>query len=131
LVDAADFDCVGELFSEATLLDPEGREIARGPGAVADFYRRTVVLYDGSPRTEHVTGDPVIKVDEEAGTATSESTYVVHLDIDGQRVRVAAGRYSDRFARADGRWRFTQRQFFLDETREISKHVRMPESWST
>ncbi len=127
-MDAADFDGVGELFADGALLDPDGREIAGGRDAVASFYRRTVILYDGSPRTDHVTADAVIEIDDDAEGATVTSTYIVHQEIDGRRVRVAAGRYADRFRRIDSRWRFAQRQFFLDETNEISKHVRMPQS---
>ena len=125
-MDAGDFDGVGELFAAGVLLDPDGNEIARGREAVASFYRRIVILYDGSPRTEHVTADAEIQIHDENAAVTS--TYVVHQQIDGHRARVAAGRYADRFRRIAGRWRFAQRQFFLDEAHEMSNHVRMPQS---
>lgn len=99
------------------MLDPSGNELARGSDAVAEFYRRTVILYDGSPQTEHTTSDVEIDVDESLGTARSK--YVVHQ----MGVRVAAGRYADDFRRIDGVWRFASRQFFLDESREIGKHI--------
>ena len=101
------------------MLDPDGNELARGRDAVAAFYRRIVILYDGSPQTEHATTDVEIDVDESSGTATARSKYVVHQN----GVRVAAGRYVDAFARVDGVWRFAGRQFFLDESREIGKHI--------
>jgi hypothetical protein len=127
-MDAADFDGVGELFADGGLFDPEGRVIASGHDAVADFYRRTVMLHDGSPRTEHVTIDPVIEIDEDTGIASSLSSYVVHQDIDGSRIRIAAGRYEDGFRRADGTWRFISRRFFVDELGDVSGHLRMPEN---
>jgi hypothetical protein len=114
---------VGDLFAGGALVDPNGNEIARGRESVASFYRSTVILYDGSPRTDHVTKDAVVDVDEREGTATCRSAYVVHQEIDGVRVRVAEGHYSDAFRRVDGTWRFARRQFFLDESREIGKHI--------
>ncbi len=123
MLDAADYDGVGELFADGALLDPKAREIARGRDAIASFYRRTVILYDGSPQTDHATTDAEIDVNEGAATATCNSRFVTHQLIDGHRVRIAAGRYADEFARADGRWRFKSRQFFLDESREIAQHL--------
>jgi ketosteroid isomerase-like protein len=127
-MDAADFDGVGDLFADGALFDPEGRKIARGRDAVAEFYRRTVMLHDGSPRTEHVTIDPVIEIDEDAGTASALSSYVVHQEIEGSRVSIAAGRYEDGFRRADGLWRFISRRFFVDELGDVSGHLRMPQN---
>jgi hypothetical protein len=125
LLDAADYEGVGELFADGALLDPDGAEMARGRDGVANFYKRRVILYDGSPDTEHVTKDAVIEVDDASTTATARSSFVTHQRIDGRRVRVAAGRYEDRFAVIDGRWAFTHRRFFLDESDEIEKHVRL------
>ncbi len=124
-MDAADFDAVGELFADGVLLDPERHEIAKGREGVAEFYKRMVILHDGSPRTKHVTRDAVIDVDE--GTATSHSSYEVHQD----DVLVAAGRYEDRFRRSDRKWRFTERRFYLDEAGDVSQHLRVPQSETT
>lgn len=86
------------------------------------------MLHDGSPRTEHATNDPVIEIDAQAGFASSLSSYVVHQEIDGSRIRIAAGRYEDGFRRTDGTWRFTSRRFFVDELGDVSGHLRMPQN---
>jgi SnoaL-like protein len=122
-MDAADFDGVGELFADGALLDDGGWEIVRGRDAVADFYRRIVILHDGSPRTRHVTADPIIEIDEPAGTATARSTYVVHQD--GLPAPIVAGRYHDRFRCIDGVWRFAERRFFVDRAGDLSAHLRI------
>ena len=125
LLDAADYDGVGELFADGTLLDPEGREIARGRDDVRDFYRRTVILRDGSPRTEHATTE--IEISLEGDRASARSRFLTHME----GVQVAAGRYEDTFMRDGDIWRFTTRRFFLDDARGLSTHVRLPQSKAT
>jgi hypothetical protein len=37
---------------------------------------------------------------------------------------IAAGRYHDRFAFGDGRWRFAERRVFVDLVGDVSRHLR-------
>jgi hypothetical protein len=112
-IDAGDFDRVGALFEHGALFDPDGGELARGADAVAAFYRHTVRLHDGSPRTKHFVVDTVVTDDR------SRSVYVVLQD----ERPIVAGRYHDRFVEVDGRLRFAERRFFVDLIGDISRHL--------
>ena len=81
---------------------------------------------DGTPRTKHVTTNPIVEVDEALGTATCRSYYTVLQQIgDGPLQPVVAGRYHDRFERVADEWRFSERDYSLmDLTGEISGHLR-------
>ena len=121
-MDAADWDAVGELFGTGALLDGDGGEIARGATAVSALYRAIVRLHDGSPRTRHLTTNPVIDVN--GGAAECRSSFLVLQQLPGEPlVPVAAGRYLDRFAVREGDWRFTSRAFLLDQSGDLSGHL--------
>ncbi len=100
-----------------------------GPGAAAarQWIGDHVHLYDGLPRTKHVTTNLTVEVDEEAGTAVAQS-YVTVLQAlpDFPLQAIFAGRYRDRFARTDGRWRWTRREVIGDLYGDVSHHVRTP-----
>lgn len=122
-IDAADFDGVGELFAQGELCAGDGPAFARGAVAVAAFYRATVQLHDGSPRTKHLVTNLVID------GATARSSYVVLQQVgDGPLQTIITGRYEDRFARAlDGPgWCFEQRRFYVDLVGDLSQHLADP-----
>ncbi len=122
VMDAGDWAGLGALFADGVLTDGDGNEVARGAPAVARLYGGMVVLHDGSPRTRHLTTNPVIQVDGD--TASCRSSFVVLQQVgDGPLQPVAAGRYRDSFARTDGRWRFAVRAFHLDQVGDTSQHL--------
>lgn len=122
VMDAGDFEGLGQMFADARLIDHKEREIARGAAAVTELWKAMVRLYDGSPRTRHLVSGPVIEVDGDSATCRS-SYLVMQLPPDGGLIPVAAGRYRDTFARTDGRWHFTVRQMFLDQPGDMSRHM--------
>jgi hypothetical protein len=125
VMDAGDWNGLGTLFADAALTDGDGNEVARGAEAVAQLYAAMVVLHDGSPRTRHLTTNPVIDV--EGDTATCRSSFAVLQQVgEGPLVPVAAGRYRDRFVRTDGAWRFAERAFHLDQVGDTSQHLARP-----
>ncbi|MFL6238621.1 MAG: nuclear transport factor 2 family protein [Actinomycetes bacterium] len=125
LMDAGDWEGLADLFADAVLSDFEGHEAARGRDGVLRMYRDGTQTYDGSPRTRHLTPNSVIEVDEAAGSATARSSFVVFQSTDKLCLQpIAAGRYRDEFAKRDGRWRFTARAFSLDQTGDLSQHLR-------
>ena len=127
LMDAGDWNGLAELLADAVLVDEQGREAARGREGVLRLYGEGTQVYDGSPRTRHLTTNPVIEVDESAGTATARSSFVVFQATDALPLQpIAAGRYRDRFERRDGEWRFTERCFALDQVGDLSNHLRRP-----
>lgn len=125
LVDTGDFAGVGELFADAVFIG-SGAPVPGRDGGVEKMLRDSVILYeDGTPRTHHVTTNIAVEVDEETQTATARSYVTVFQSLpDFPLQPVAAGRYSDRFERRDGRWRFTERQVRIQLVGDVSRHLR-------
>ena len=88
--------------------------------------RDTVILYeDGTPRTHHVTTNIAVEVDEMARTAAARSYVTVFQALPDLPLQpVAAGRYSDRFERRAGQWRFVERRVRIHLVGDLSRHLR-------
>ena len=126
LIDAGDFDGLGDLLADAVLRDDDGREVARGRDGIVRLYSSGTRLHGGSPRTRHVTTNSIVEVDDaDPGTATARSAYVVLQATDGLALQpIIAGRYRDRFDRGeDGTWRFAERAFAIDLVGDLSQHL--------
>jgi ketosteroid isomerase-like protein len=133
-MDAGDFAGLAALFADATLADEHGTVFATGSAEVQQMWERQTILHPvdapagtaRSPGTRHVTANPVIEVDETAGTATCTSSYVVFQGVDGFPLQpIVTGRYADTFARsAGGEWHFTQRRYAVDHVADLSHHLR-------
>jgi 3-phenylpropionate/cinnamic acid dioxygenase small subunit len=124
LIDAGDLDGLGELFADAVLTSESGDEMGRGREGAARVYGGVRIYPDGTPRTRHLTTNSVIDVDDEAGTATARSAYVVFQATDALPLQpIIAGSYRDRFARRDGRWHFTERAFGVSLVGDLSHHL--------
>ncbi|GAA4611350.1 nuclear transport factor 2 family protein [Actinoallomurus liliacearum] len=124
LVDDGDFAGLDALFAGATFVGSAAP--VSGRGEIEKMFRETLIVYgDGTPRTQHVTTNLAIEVDEEAGTATARS-YVTVLQAlpDLPLQPIAAGRYQDRFERRDGRWRFLERRVRINLVGDVSRHLR-------
>jgi len=125
LVDAGRFSEVGELMEHCTFR--YGEQSQPGPSgadAIAASYHDTVVTYaDGTPRTRHVTANPIIELDGD--TARVRSTYTVLQQApDSPLQTIISGRYHDTLRRIDGRWRFVERCFLVDLVGDLSRHLR-------
>ncbi|WP_055585262.1 nuclear transport factor 2 family protein [Peterkaempfera griseoplana] len=124
LVDDGDFAGLGVLLADATFIG--SGEPVSGRDAIEKMFRDTVIVYaDGTPRTQHVTTNVAVEVDEQTGTAVSRS-YVTVLQAlpDLPLQPIAGGRYRDRFERRDGRWRFVERQVRITLVGDVSRHLR-------
>ncbi|MGW3497109.1 nuclear transport factor 2 family protein [Streptomyces sp. NPDC001020] len=76
LVDDGDFAGLGVLLADATFTG--SGEPVSGRDAIEKMFKDTVIVYaDGTPRTQHVTTNVAIEVDEQAGTAVSRSYVTV------------------------------------------------------
>jgi 3-phenylpropionate/cinnamic acid dioxygenase small subunit len=131
LMDAGDFDALAGLFAEARMSDEHGNVFATGSDQIAAMWHKQTMLYDGSPRTRHITANPIIEIDDAAGTATVRSSYIVFQGITGHGESdlplqpIITGRYVDRFARADdGAWRWDERSYAIDHVGDLSHHLR-------
>jgi hypothetical protein len=110
--DDGDFDGVGELFAHGSIgVEGMGDEVASGAAAIAAQFRNATRVYEtGGARTHHLSTNLIIDVDEEAGTATCQSHYVMYQQTDELPLQpINAGRNFDEFARIDGEWRWTKR----------------------
>ena len=124
-IDAGDFDAVAHLLDEAGVGGVDEGPLLRGRDEVRRLFASTARLYpDGTPRTKHVTTNLILEIDEPAGTATARSYWTVLQAVPGLPLQpILAGRYHDRFARRDGRWRFSERRYLVDLVGDVSHHV--------
>ena len=124
LVDDGDFAGVGDLLADATFTGSGGA--VSGRDAIEGMLRANVIVYeDGTPRTQHVTTNMAIEVDEAAGTALGRSYFTVLQALPELVLQpIVSGRYEDRFERRDGRWRFVARRVRTDLVGDISRHLR-------
>ncbi|KAI5913931.1 nuclear transport factor 2 family protein [Thauera sp. 2A1] len=105
---------------------------AAGPldadGVLALWHRILVIHPCGTPRTRHLVTNPILDIDEAAGTARVSSCFTVLQATDDFPLQIiASGRYHDRFAHIDGQWWFVERDYRrLDFTGDLSRHLRVP-----
>ena len=133
-MDTGDFAGLAELFADARLADEHGNVFATGGAEVVAMWTAQTMLYpvagraerDGSPRTRHITANPVIDVNDSTGTATVRSSYVVFQGTDGFPLQpIVSGRYADTFERDDtGTWRWVERRYAIDHAGDLSHHLR-------
>jgi len=123
-IDTGDLDGLAALFTHGTWSSPGRGTPLRGAEQVRHAYDG-VILYDGIPSTKHVISNVTIEVADDVATATARSYFtVLQARPDFPLQPIIAGRYHDRFERADGRWRFADRQIIPDLIGDLSRHLR-------
>jgi 3-phenylpropionate/cinnamic acid dioxygenase small subunit len=122
--DDGDFAGAAGLFSRGALV-VGGQRIA-GVEAIVAMWQSWVHLYEGKPRTRHLTTNPIITIGDDGSTATCRSQWTVLQATEGYALQiVASGRYADRFALTDGEWHFTERNYGqIDLVGNTSAHMR-------
>ena len=126
LVDAGDFAGIGRLLARAVVTDASGRLEIRGADAVRQLYERTTRIHPetGTPRTKHVITNPILEIDEAAGSARCTSQYVVYQQTETLPLQpIVSGRYEHAFERVDGAWCITAHRFFVDQVGDVSEHL--------
>lgn len=127
LMDLGDFDGAAALFEHAEIILDREADVRTDAAGILGIWRSMVIVYDdGTPRTKHVTTNPIVEVDEALGTATCRSYYTVLQQVgDGPLQPVVAGRYHDRLERVADQWRFSERDYsMMDLVGDISGHLR-------
>lgn len=128
MVDAGQFEELRDLFAHARcIVLPPPAEPVDG-ATMADLMASTTIRYDdGTPHTRHVITNPILTVDEEGGVASCRSYYTVFQQTPSLPLQaVVAGRYHDGFARIDGEWHFTLRDYtMIDMVGDTSQHLRI------
>ncbi|WP_182524640.1 nuclear transport factor 2 family protein [Nocardioides dongkuii] len=127
-IDAGDFDGVADLFAHGRIHGQEGGPpgaVFEGRDAVRRLYGATTRRHDdGTPRTHHAVTNARIDVDEDAGTATCSSRYLVAQATPELPLQViVTGRYRDTFHRLEGRWWFDTRTMYVDLVGDLSHHL--------
>lgn len=128
LMDAGDLEGVAALFDKARIRTGGG-DTVEGSAPMLALWRAHVRIHPcGTPRTKHVITNPIIEVDEDAGTATCRSYYTVFQATPELPLQaICAGRYHDTFVREDGAWRFSERDYsLLDLVGDLSQHLLIP-----
>jgi 3-phenylpropionate/cinnamic acid dioxygenase small subunit len=125
-IDLGDYEGLADLFAHAEIT-ADGRDTpTRGRDEVLAMYTASTRKYDnGTPRTKHVTTNLIVEVDEGGDAATCRSYFTVMQAVPGglHLQPVIAGRYHDRFERADGAWRFARRHMIVDLVGDLSQHL--------
>lgn len=125
LIDSGDLAGTAALFARARVR-MAGDSVVEGAAAMLRVWQSHVRIYpDGTPRTRHVITNPIIEVDEAAGTAGARSYYTVLQATPDQPLQViCAGRYHDEFAKDSQGWHFTARDYsLLDLVGNMSAHM--------
>jgi hypothetical protein len=123
LMDAGDFDAVGELFGDGVLADERGRPLASGSAAIAAFYAAGTRLHapSGTPRTKHLLLNTVLS-EADGGGVVARSSYLVLQAVDGELALqpIITGRYLDTFSATDA---WIERRFLVDLVGDLSHHL--------
>lgn len=130
LIDSGDLAGTAALFARARVRMAGDMLIKGADGMLAVWQAHVKIHADGTPRTKHVVTNPIIEVDEPAGTATARSYYTVLQAAPGLPLQViCAGRYHDAFAKNSvsqewGGWYFIARDYsMLDLVGEMGAHM--------
>ncbi|MDW5611277.1 MULTISPECIES: nuclear transport factor 2 family protein [Mycolicibacterium] len=119
LIDAGDFDGVGELLGRGDFMGVTGADAIAGRFAATT---RRFPEHGNTPRTRHLVLNPIVDVDGE--TATARSTFCVVQRTDNVPLQpIAVGRYADTFARDAGGWYFTSRAVKVEMVGDVSDHL--------
>ena len=134
LIDAGDFDGVGQLLARATFAGTRSRRSraagdiqpgTSGAEAIAKLFAMTTRRYpdhDNTPRTRHLVLNPIVDVEDR--TATARSTFCVIQNTETVPLRpIVVGRYFDCFSCDDDGWHFTARQVDVEMIGDISAHL--------
>lgn len=124
LVDAGEFDAVGELFTGATYRMGDAGPVLEG-ARVAEMMRSLVATDDrGSPGTKHVVTNTILEPGGD-GVMLVRSYFTVLQSTDALPLQpIITGRYTDRFVEEGGRWRFADRRIDIEQVGDLSAHLR-------
>lgn len=125
-IDNGDLDALADLFSRGRICGVENgppETVFEGRDRVRGLYEATVRLYDGTPKTKHVTTNAQVTVD--GTTAKARSYYLVTQATDALPLQIIiTGRYHDTFQFLEGTWWFDTRVMFVDQVGDLSHHMK-------
>lgn len=123
LIDAGDFDGVGQLLSRATFGGAKTPSVS-GAENIAGLFAMTTRRFPdgGTPKTRHLVLNALIDLDGDS--AAARSTFLVVQATDAVAFQpIVAGRYYDRFARDGDGWYFAERRADVEMVGDVSDHL--------
>jgi 3-phenylpropionate/cinnamic acid dioxygenase small subunit len=125
LIDAGDYEGIGELFAHGSIADEAGNPMATGAEAVAKLYHATTRKYDdGTPRTQHILTNPLVEFGADGSTAECRSRFTVLQQTDLLPLQpIISGAYVDHFEKVDGTWRYTEKRMCMRLFGDLSQHL--------
>ena len=124
LIDAGNLAGIAELFRHGRITSPAGGASIGYDGVLALYQGATRLYEDGTPRTQHVTSNVIVEVDDAAGTATARAYFTVFQCTPQLPLQtIICGRYEDRFKRIGQRWWFDERRMFPRLLGDLSQHL--------
>jgi hypothetical protein len=125
LIDASDFDGVGQLLSRATFAGTASPSTS-GAGTLAKLFASTTRRYPehgNAPRTRHLVLNPIVEINSNR-TATAHSTFCVVQATETLPLQpIVVGRYLDGFNCDDDGWFFTDRTVDVEMIGDVSAHL--------
>lgn len=125
LIDAGDFDGVGQLLARAAFGGPASGSVS-GAESIAKLFAKITRRYPdhgNAPRTRHLVLNPIVELNGD-GTAACRSTFCVLQDTETVPIQpIVVGRYFDTFGRDDCGWYFTERKVDIQMIGDISAHL--------
>jgi 3-phenylpropionate/cinnamic acid dioxygenase small subunit len=124
LIDAGDYEGIGELFAHGSITDEQGNPMATGAEAVAQLYHTTTRKYpDGTPKTQHILTNALVEFLDD-GTAECRSRFTVLQQTDVLPLQpIISGAYVDHFENVDGAWRYTEKRMVMRLFGDLSQHL--------
>lgn len=125
LIDAGDYEGIGELFAHGSISDDKGNPMATGADAVAKLYHTTTRKYpDGTPKTQHILTNPLVELSDDGLSAECRSRFTVLQQTDVLPLQaVISGAYVDHFDKVDGTWRYTEKRMVMRLFGDLSQHL--------
>ncbi|WP_081343057.1 nuclear transport factor 2 family protein [Mycobacteroides chelonae] len=126
LMDAGDFDGVGELLGRGSFGGEQGS--VSGASAITKLFFTTTRRYretGGTPRTRHLVLNPIVEVGGDR-TASARSTFCVVQATEQLPLQpIVVGRYRDTFGRDEHGWYFSSRRVNVEMVGDVSAHLLM------
>lgn len=124
LIDAGDFDGVGELLGRGRFGGPTSGSV-EGQQLIANTFARTTRRFPdhgNTPRTRHLVLNAIVELDGDI--AHARSTFCVVQQTETVPLQpIVVGRYADTFARDDSGWYFTERIVDVQMVGNVSDHL--------
>lgn len=125
-IDLGRLESVAELFRHASIYSPAHDTRQTGYDEVLAMYQHACRIYEdtGTPKTKHLTTNVRIEVDDSSERARAHSYYTVIQATDSLALQpIISGRYADTFEKANGTWRFAEREMLVDLIGDCSAHL--------